>query len=204
MSIRLGLIITVWAIITSCGAGKPSPTPRYYLLGLTPPEQMAVNRSHDSTPVSVEITNVRIPEYIARPQIVTRISPSELELAEFDRWAQPLSNQLAQVVADQLTLMLSDRGIVVSAFSRHSRPSYQIEIDVSRLDGSLKNELTLIARWVVIEQKNTSSRPQVRRENLVKLNEKVADGGYPALVEAHNQVIKRFCEDVAAGIRKLL
>ena len=204
MSIRLGLIITVWVIITSCGAGKPSSNPRYYLLGLTPPEQEAVYRSQDSTPLSIEITSVRIPEYIARPQIVTRISPSELELSEFDRWAEPLSNQIVQVVAGQLTQMLSDRGIVVSAYSRHSRSSYQIEIDVSRLDGSLQNELTLIARWAVIERKNASSRPQVRRENLVKLKEKVSDGGYPALVEAHNQVIKRFCEDVAAGIRKIL
>lgn len=204
MNMRVGVLIGVLAVITGCGAGKTSPIPRYYLLGPAPSEQEVALQSSDIVPVSINIINVHIPEYLARPQIVTRVGPSELVLAEFDRWAEPLSNQLIQVVADQLTQMLTDRDIVVTPMRRHAPASYQVEIDISRLDGNLQGELTLIARWIFSVQNSEASKGRVLRENLVKFKEPVTDGSYRALVKAHNQVIKRFCEDVAAGIRNVL
>ena len=82
MNMRMGVIIGVLAIITGCGAGKTSPTPRYYLLGPAPSEQVVVPQTLDIVPVSIDIINIHIPEYLARPQIITRVSSSELVLAE--------------------------------------------------------------------------------------------------------------------------
>src|SRR5262249_23841513 len=53
-------------------------------------------------PVRVGLGPVNVPAYLDAPTIVTRVDPNRLEYARFDRWASPLSLQVARVLAADL------------------------------------------------------------------------------------------------------
>ena len=83
MAARAALLSGILAL-TGC-AGSESV--RYYVLSATPagPVGAAVRD------IPVGVGPVELPEYLDRPQIVTRTSQNELNVADFDRWAESLA-----------------------------------------------------------------------------------------------------------------
>ena len=56
--------------------------------------------------VSVAVGPVSVPAAVDRPQIVVSTGPNQVRLDEFNRWASPLQNNIARVVAENLVAML--------------------------------------------------------------------------------------------------
>src|SRR5512137_3062027 len=84
--------------VAICLAGcATSPTARFYTLTPISPQEAKVSSGAAVSPVSISIAPVEIPDYLDRPQIVTRDGLNELRLAEFDRWAGSLSDNIAAV-----------------------------------------------------------------------------------------------------------
>ena len=54
-----------------------------------------------------------IPGYLDRLQIVTRDANDEVAVAMYDRWAEPLENGIAQVLADNLGAHVASERIAV-------------------------------------------------------------------------------------------
>ena len=59
-----------------------------------------------SSNLSVVVGPVSVPAVVDRPQIVVNTGPNQVRLEEFNRWASPLQNNIARVVADNLVAML--------------------------------------------------------------------------------------------------
>jgi uncharacterized lipoprotein YmbA len=53
-----------------------------------------------SSNISVSVGPVSIPAVVDRPQIVVATGPNQVRLEEFNRWAAPLQNSIARVVAE--------------------------------------------------------------------------------------------------------
>jgi Uncharacterized protein conserved in bacteria len=87
-----------------------SPPVRFYTL--TPLDRQEIRRAsrQEAVPGAVRIMPVDIPDYLDRPQIMTRDGKNILKLAEFDRWAGSLGDNITAVLAENLGLLLaSDR-----------------------------------------------------------------------------------------------
>ena len=61
----------------------------------------------------VAVGPVAIPDYLDRPQILTRSGPSELQLAEFERWAGSLEKDVSRVLAENLSTLLEKDHVIV-------------------------------------------------------------------------------------------
>lgn len=70
------------ALVAGGCASQPS---RFYLLSAMPNTEMASPEAPGEKASTIAIGSVTIPRYLDRPQIVTRTSPYELRVAEFDR-----------------------------------------------------------------------------------------------------------------------
>jgi uncharacterized lipoprotein YmbA len=141
MSVALGLLF-----ITFLGCSHSSPT-RYYDLGPLP-ERKAPERSEAC--VSIGIGPVKIPEYLDRSSIVTRVASHELMVAEFSRWAEPLEESFPRVLAENLSALLCTKTVLIFPWKGSIPLDYRIYVDVTRMDGKLGESAVLDVSWTIM------------------------------------------------------
>ena len=178
--------------------GCSSPEPRYYVMsapaGLPPPGVAPISAAG-----AVGLGPLRFPGYLDRPQIVTRSSQNELELAEFERWAEPLKDNAAQVVADGLSQALGGRRVVLYPWKRATPITYQVTVDVKRFDRTRGAESELAVRWNI--QTGDGQRDLLTRDGTYV--EWPADEQYATTVATMNRSLLKFSRELAAAIRAL-
>ena len=191
--IRLPTVGLLLALFLAGCAGSP-PINLYTLSALGLPS--TDTRAPQSTPAVVAVGPVTLPDYIDRPQIVTRKSAHQLELAAYDHWAAPLYDMLPRVLIENLALRLpSDR---VVSFPQVSEASfdYRVAVDVSRFDVDATGESTLAARW----QLYSRSTP---RALLIadELSRRRTDGqGYGSYAAALSAVLADLADRIAQAL----
>ncbi len=142
-----------------------------------------------------------VAQYLDRSEIVVNLDNTAYQLAEFDQWAEPLSDNLTRVLGQNLTNLLRDDSIDVILASETSIPlDYRLEVDVLRLDGNLGDQVTLVAQWALLEGEDDDLK-LVRRS---KYQERAADKTYKGLVLAKSRTVEKLSRDIAADVKKAL
>ncbi|WP_159715167.1 PqiC family protein [Geminicoccus flavidas] len=101
--------------------------------------------------LAIGIADIALPDYLDRPQIVTRTSATRMDVAEFDRWVESLDAITRRNLLQSLRNHLGTDKIVILPQSRPVRLDYQVAVDVTRFDAVLGGEMTLDARWLVLD-----------------------------------------------------
>jgi uncharacterized lipoprotein YmbA len=144
---------------------------------------------------------VVVPEYLNRNEIVVNLDNTVYQLAEFNQWAEPLSDNLTRVLEGNLTNLLRDDLIDVFLASDSSiPPDYRLEVDVLRLDGNLGDQVTLVSQWALLEAEEDDLKLMRRSE----YQEPAEDKTYKGLVMAKSRTLEKLCRDIAAVIKKTL
>ena len=175
-----------------CAGSKPS---RYYLLSAPPPAL----RGKADQGVSVGIGPVEFPKYLDRPQIVTRGSENRLLLGEFDRWAEPLQENFARVLAENLGVLLSTDNVAQYPWKRSTQIDYQIIVLVDRFDAVMGGDAVLHARWSVRDGDGQTSVPH----RASRIAEPAASSEYEAIVQAESRAIEELSRQIAGAIRTI-
>jgi uncharacterized protein len=95
----------------------------------------------------VVVAAVRLPEYLERPQLVTRSGDNRLQLEEFHQWGGNLAKDLTRVMAENLALLLGSDAVVASPNTLRMRPDYRVEIEVLRFERAGDARVHLTAKW---------------------------------------------------------
>jgi uncharacterized lipoprotein YmbA len=192
---RLTLVILgVWLAATLGCAGSP-PT-RFYVLTPT------ASAEKDAKPavgelVAVGLRRVTLPEYLDRPQIVTRVSPTKVDVAEFDRWAAPLGDAFAGALAENLAIMIPTDSVAVFPWPRGTRIDYEVAVDVTRFEGRLGGSCDLVARWSLLDRRS--------KEALITGRSTFTDPAgdtYEAMAAAHSRLVTALGRDIAGALRQ--
>jgi len=97
-------------LLTACVNLEPTPDPtRNFKLS-----SLAIGVQPPMPSLALVIQPVSVPDYLKRSQIVLRKEQGELTFSEFDRWAEPVENGIARVLAENLTSLLNSRFIRTS------------------------------------------------------------------------------------------
>jgi uncharacterized lipoprotein YmbA len=175
--------------VAGCGA---TPASRFYTLSAT---SAPVAKSSG---MSVAVGPVSIPAVVDRPQIVVSEGPNQVRLEEFNRWAWPLQNNIAGVVAENLTALLGTPRVTLLSQSTSGETEYRVLIDVQRFDSVPGQAATLDAVWSVRRSKDgkvETGRTTVR--------EPVQASDYQALAAGHSRAVARLSQDIANAVRAL-
>jgi len=176
-----------------------SPTPRFYTLhSLTDAGTEQPGGAVDSG-VAVGLGPVVFPRYLDRPQIVTRVSPNEIEFAEFHRWAASLKDDFSSILARNLSNLLTTDRVAVYPWASKTAVDVQVKIDVIRFDGQLGESVVLETAWALLGEDRT--KPLLSRGSVV--SEKVDKTGYKGLVEAQSRAIAGLSREIARAIQDL-
>ncbi|HVB81083.1 MAG TPA: PqiC family protein [Candidatus Binataceae bacterium] len=180
-------IALVAAAVSGCGTTAPS---RFYTLDAT-----AV--SDGATPVSypIMVGPVSVPAAVDRPQFVVQAAPNRVDIDEFNRWAAPLNDAIAQVVAGDLVKLLGTPNVAAAPMANFD-PAYRVTIDVQRFDSVPGQAALLDAVWTV----HRTAGGETRSGRTVA-REAVQGDGFEALAAAHSRALAKMSGDIAAAIR---
>ena len=193
-SILPRLIVSVIATLIFAGCAG-SPQVRFYLLSpLVPQEGNASPKT--PTPVSVGVAPVEIPDYLNRPQIVTRDGRNELNLAEFDRWGGSLPDNIASVMTENLSLLLGSDRVQTVPRGRGETVDYSLVMRVLRLDCTPGDQVIMKIQWTLLA--GPAGKEGVTR--VTTRSEKLKDARYDTLVAAVSNSLGEVSREIAREI----
>ena len=173
------------------GCGRSAPT-HFFSLSAAAQEKAAP----PSGPCqSIGIGPVDFPAYLDRTQIVTRLGPNQLHLAEFDQWAEPLRDNFQRALAENLAGQLCAKPLTTYPWPVGGHPDKQIVLQVAQFDGNLGQDATLRVSWSVVDPDGKSLAWRS-----TEYQEAVSGPGYEALAAAESRLVEKLAKDVAASL----
>lgn len=172
-------LLCLFACMTSACSNKPI---NYYLMEM--PQALSAtsleNRnlsSHENKntqkaiPTGVNLSGpilalsqVLIPQYLDRQQIVTREHNVDFSIDENNRWGEELSAGISRVLCTSLSKHLSEIGATSSPLRVGLNPDYTISLEIRSFEGTLEGDVRLRALWTLESStKRRSSRERTER-----------------------------------------
>jgi uncharacterized lipoprotein YmbA len=189
---------SVTLMVSLLGLGACTSTPsRFYILNTLSPSETVPATAAAQGPV-IGVGPITVPKYLERPQIVARASRHQLTLGEFDRWAEPLQDNVSRVLAENLALLIPTDHILLQTWPRSAALDYQVKVEVLHFDGWLGGESMLLALWSILDG---AERPLMSQRT--SLNAPASGQEYEAMVLAMNQLLEALSRDIAAAIQRL-
>ena len=136
--------------VTACSLGPKANPSRFFVLTPAPQSQHPSPRcSPAPSKLAVGVGPIQLPGYLDRQQLVSRVSNNRLDVAENDRWAEPLGDNLGRILAQNLSALLGTENVSVYPWPIERRPTYQAEIEVLRFEPDSARTADLTARWIL-------------------------------------------------------
>ncbi len=192
----VALLLAAGMLLLAGCAGVADRT-RYYVLSATPAAPGGVAPAALSS-AAIGVGPVQVPRYLDRLPIVTRGANDVVEIAPDDRWAEPLENGIAQVLADNLGPELGSERITVFPWRGGVARvlDYQVAVMVLRFEGSPGREITLDARWRLLGK--DGQELALKRSTI---SEPLTGEGYQPLVRGMNRTLARLAREIAREIQ---
>ena len=193
-------IMICWLALAGCLGGPSAPT-NFYMLSPLSASQTRTPPVTAEARIRIGLATVVVPEYLNRNEIVVNLDNTVYRLAEFNQWAEPMSNNLTRVLAENLANLLRADSISVFLSSDSSIPTdYRLEVDVLRLDGNLGDQAALLVQWALLAAEEDDLILMRRSE----YQEPAADNTYKGLVLAQSRTVEKLSRDMAAAVKKTL
>jgi uncharacterized lipoprotein YmbA len=183
------------AVLLALGACASTPS-RFYILNPLSPSEAIPATAAAQGPV-IAVGPVTLPKYLDRPQIVTRASRNRLTLGEFDRWAEPLQDNVTRVLGENLARLVPTDYILLQTWPHPANLDYQVKLEVLDFEGGLGGESVLLALWSLLDG---AERPLMTRR--ASFQTPVGGRDYEAMVQAMNQMIDALSRDIAEVIQR--
>ena len=179
----LTLIALLLGILTGCAR---SPDRQYYTLR---PANSATPSGKLSQPKeTIAITALTVPETVDTNKMVTRVTGSpRLEISETHRWAESLPAEIASALADDLSQQYQKALVTTPGQTAAiSHADHQLDIDITRFEGTLGVGIDLEAIWTIRGQKEASVR-----HGHARLSEGANGTDYESLAHAYTAALHR-------------
>lgn len=146
-----------WLLLATCvgigaGCSPLAPQPDYskfYVLTPIADSSSAPAVAGSSHPLVIGLGPIDFPDYLRRPQVVTRTSTNELHLSPVDRWGEPLDENFRRVLSDNLGQLLGTEDIVQYPWSHKAGVNYQVLVTVQRFETNSDGQSQLRAQWII-------------------------------------------------------
>ena len=180
------------------GCARTSPVSYYQLSALD--AARTAPASAEAGKMVLGIGPVRLPEYLDRPQLVTRLTPNRLQLADSHRWAEPLGENISRVMGENLAALLGTDRILLHPWPASRGTDYQLIVEVLHFENEGDGEARLVALWSVKGKDGAMVLPEKRSSHLVPAASRDQEGQVAAL----NQALGSFCREIAQALTPVL
>ncbi len=187
-------LIMILLMGTLVGCSRTAPA-RFYTLSDMPGAELKAPASRGKPCITLGIGPVEVPEYLDRPQIVTQVNANQLQLGDFDQWAEPLGKSVMRTLADNLATLLCVEEIVYYP-GESAGVDYQVVVTVTRFHGLTDGTVALSAQWQVKE----GAGGKVVARNRAAIRKAIEGDGYSALAAAHSSALAELSREIAEAV----
>lgn len=152
-----------------------------------------------SSDLSLALGPVDLPQYLDRPQLVSRDSGNRLRVDEFNRWGGALDEEIQRVLAARLMNALGTQRIYEYPGGIVTETDYRIALAIRNFDGRLGGPVMLDVGWSLFDDHN-GKLLAVRQ---VQYREQAQDDSYSAYVAALDHLLTRLSGDLAQAVRQV-
>ena len=124
---------------------------KFYLLtpAAAAPSAPAAASPGSSGDFTLGLGPVKLPPYLDRQEVVTRTSPTQLNLSKSERWGESLQTSFISVMSRDLAAQMGTQQIVVFPWYNTTHVDMQIQIEVYRFETDSQGLAQLSAKWTV-------------------------------------------------------
>jgi uncharacterized lipoprotein YmbA len=199
------------ALAAGCAPYLVAEPTRFYLLTPLEPEAGPPAYSLSGDPW-IGLGPLALPRHLDRPQIVSRDGANRLRLAELDRWAAPLQDDMLRVLGDNMGRLTGSAQVVVYPWRGQIPVRYQVEVQILRLDaqapadgasgtsGESGGEAVLRARWLLLDLELNRVLRTGMSDIRIPLPVSGPGGEYEVLAAAYSEALGRLSEEIARAV----
>jgi uncharacterized lipoprotein YmbA len=185
-------LIVAAALVAGAGCAT-TPSPNFYQLE----EPARFQLSGLDRGLAIGVGPINVAAYLDRPHIVTWKTEHQLELSEFNRWAEPLKDSILRVIAVNLSNMLETTRVYGLPRKSNVIPlEFRVEIDIPRFDGRLGGEAFLLARWTLYGRDENAL---VTKASIIR--EPSGGEGYDKLIAAQNRALQTLSREIVDAVQ---
>ena len=178
-------------LLTGCFSGR-TPDSKFFMM-----EQVEGNSIISDKKLSIQVEQILIPDLIYKPQIVLKDADSmEINVSEFNRWAEPLPDVLRQTLIDDLQSYLPNAYITPIQYTNSLSSQYVLNIEVNHLIGTFDGKALLDVWWSV---QDGSGRLLFKEKT--KLEKEMQDS-YSDYVYVQSQLVNDLAKVIATKVSK--
>ncbi len=186
----------IWsALLVVAGLYGCSTTPpaRLYVI-----EPLATDTEFElDQDLTVVVGPVTLPERLNRREILSHGERYRVSTAEFDRWAEPLDENIARAVVGNLSVLSRTGSFLPYPSSLSGAGGYSVRIVVHEFGDAPDGTVILRASWALIA---TQSALPVFSE--VRLSEQRNDSEVITMVAAMSRLVEKLSREIAAALAK--
>ena len=186
----VGVLVALVVCLSAC-AGK-SASSKFYVLSSLP--QSALSAAEGT---AIGVLPVAMPDYLDRPQIVTRASENEIKIDEFSRWAEPLKESFTRALVQNLSSLLDTAKVIKTTGSTGFPMALQVGVEVVQFDGTLGGDVVLIVKWGLFGE--GGKKLLIAKRSSFK--EPTGAATYEALVAAESRAVAALSREIAEAIK---
>jgi len=187
--------IAAACILLYLGACAASPTVRYYQLSA-----MDLTPAADSADaLLVAFGPLTLPDYLDRPQFVTRGSGAGTRLDEVNRWAEPLEEAVPRIIAANVDALLEE-AVLLPFTTLGVDWSYRLFGSITRFDADRDGEVVLLVQWGATSAEGGIALPIRTGRYAARLG---TDTEPEAVARAMTGLLADFSKDVASAVATL-
>lgn len=165
--------------ITVAGCSSTAPTRYYQMVPVT--SQATATES----PIRLlAVSRIQFPDYLDRPQIVSRASDTRLTVAEFDQWSEPLGGMFSNVLVENLRRTLGGSHVILLPDDRGFEPSLELDLNVLRFDVDSEGQIVLNTRWRLLD-----SAGKVLTTERTDLTEQATPADYGSITDGMSRAV---------------
>ena len=142
-------VLAVALLVAGCSPLGPLPNHnKFFMLSPISPEGVSSASTSLDQQIAIGIGPIDFPDYVKRPEVVTRTAPNRIDVSEDNRWAGSLDKNFTRVLSENLSTLLNTQRVQLYPWNRITPVDYQVVVNVEQFDSDGK-QATLIARWSI-------------------------------------------------------
>jgi len=192
------LILCMTVLATAC-ISNPTQRTYYYVINPVPADTTIQVKDNGIPSPALEIVSLSLPQYLDRPQIVTRSTAHQLKINDYHRWGGNLRKNITSVIAKNLSNHLGTPNIFVVPHVSQSRITHRLMIEILAFEKGPGQIVSLSTRWTLADMDKSTA-------NIVKVQDmqfKLAEGAkIEDTVDAMGQLLGKLSQHIAETINR--
>jgi uncharacterized lipoprotein YmbA len=198
MKSKYYLLLTALLLLSGCSSKS-----NFYQLHTA--QINSANKATNLKRTVIGVAEVDIPEYLDKPEVVTRLSQGRLQVNETERWAGAFDKNIQSVLTQNLSGLLPQYTFMTYPWDEPLKEKYRIYLSIVRFDGDTTTGMVrLEGRWtlvniddnsVVIGQDIQYNEHVVTQKSVASIDEMVA---------MQSQMINKLSRIIARKVRRHL